>query len=336
MSAVSESVRAQLLEREKLLLTLLQDRFPLAARPFALLGQQLGCAEGEALDRVRALKEAGVVRQIGAIFDTRRLGYTSALVACEVESEWVDAVAAEISRHPGVSHNYGRDHRFNLWFTLGLPPGRDLEAEATRLVAQPGVRRTLLLPMVRAFKIDVRFDFGAAAEPAPAGSESPDALDGPLSPEDVLRVRALQNDLPLLVEPFAALGAPFGLDTVDLLGATERFRRTGLMRRYGATLRHRAAGFAANAMACWEVPAERIREAGEAAAAYPAVSHCYERPAYPPDWPFGLFTMLHARTDAALDACIADLHRSIRPVGLAILHTLKEYKKARLRYFDES
>jgi siroheme decarboxylase len=287
---------------------------------------------------VRDLKEAGVVRQIGAIFDTRRLGYTSALIACEVDPERIDAVAAGISRHPGVSHNYGRDHRFNLWFTLGLPPGRELEAEAIRLTAQPGVRRTLLLPMVRAFKIDVRFDFGAAAEPAPAtaGRESLDAAEGPLSPEDVLRVRALQNDLPLLAEPFAALGASFGLDTPDLLGAAERFRQTGLMRRYGATLRHQAAGFAANAMACWEVPAERMRAAGEAAASNPAVSHCYERTAYPPDWPFGLFTMLHARTDAALDACIADLRRAIRPTGLAVLHTVKEYKKARLRYFEES
>jgi siroheme decarboxylase len=336
MSAESEGVRFRLLEREKLLLTLLQDSFPLTARPFARLGQQLACSEGEALDRVRALKDAGVVRQIGAIFDTRRLGYTSALIACEVEPERLDAVAVEISRHPGVSHNYGRDHRFNLWFTLGLPPGRDLPAEAIRLAAQPGVRRTLLLPMVRAFKIDVRFDFGAAAEPLPTGTESPSVTDGPLPPEDVRRVRALQNDLPLLAEPFAALGAPFGLDTSDLLGAAERFRQTGLMRRYGATLRHRVAGFAANAMVCWEVPAERMQAAGEAAATHTAVSHCYERSIYPPDWPFGFFTMLHARSDATLAACIADLHQAIRPVRSAVLHTVKEYKKARLRYFEES
>jgi siroheme decarboxylase len=334
MSTILKGSAPDLLEREKLLLTVLQDRFPLADRPFAAIGDELGCSEGEAVARTRALREAGIVRQIGAIFDTRRLGYTSALIACEVDPERLTAVAQEVSRHPGVSHNYARDHRFNLWFTLGLPPGSDLAQEAARLTAQPGVRRMLLLPMARAFKIDVRFDFGGPSEPSVVGEGIP--VSEPLPPADVPLVRALQNDLPLLAEPFAGLGAPFGLDAASLLEAAHRFRQSGVMRRYGATLRHQAAGFEANAMVCWEVAADRIEEAGQAAAAHRAVSHCYERPTYPPDWPFQLFTMLHARTPVELSRVIDDLRAAIQPVQYAVLNTVTEFKKVRLRYFDEA
>jgi siroheme decarboxylase len=324
--------RSDLLDREKALLSALQDRFPLVARPFAALGDELGCTEDEAIVRTRVLKDAAIVRQIGAIFDTRRLGYTSALIACEVDSERLSGVAREVSRHPGVSHNYARDHRFNLWFTLGLPPGQDLEQEAARLTAQPGVRRQLLLPMLRAFKIDVRFDFGGPSEQAPAVEVAP--TNEPLPRADVPLVRALQNDLLLVAEPFAALGVPFGLDGLALLDAAQRFRRSGVMRRYGATLRHRVAGFEANAMVCWEVAAGSIEVAGQAAAEHQAVSHCYERPAYPPDWPFQLFTMLHARTPAELASAVDDLRAAIRPARYAVLDTIEEYKKVRLRYFE--
>ncbi len=333
MSAMNGGPASDLLDREKLLLTVLQDRFPLADRPFAAIGHELGCPEDAAIGRTRGLKEAGIVRQIGAIFDTRRLGYTSALIACEVDPERLVAVGQDVSRHAGVSHNYARDHRLNLWFTLAVPPGQDLAQEAARLTAQPGVHQMLLLPTVRAFKIDVRFDFGGLSEPSSLAEVVPDSE--PLAPSDVPLVRALQNDLPLLAEPFAALGAPFGLDAAALLDAAHRFRQSGIMRRYGATMRHRAAGFEANAMVCWEVDPERVEEAGLAAAEHRGVSHCYERPVFS-GWPFQLFTMLHARTPAELAREIDDLHAAIRPARHAVLNTVREFKKVRLRYFDES
>jgi siroheme decarboxylase len=331
---MGDGIASALLEREKTLLTLLQDRFPLVSRPFGVLAEQLGCSEQAAIDRTIALKEAGIVRQIGGIFDTRRLGYVSALIAFEVEPPRLDAVADVVSRHPGVSHNYARDYRFNLWFTLGLPPGRDLEHEAARLADQPGVRRMLVLPMVRAFKIDVRFDLGDSPERPPAADSGSSAAES-LSPADVPYVRALQNDLPLAPEAFRALAAPEGIDEVILLEAAHRLQRAGIMRRYGATLRHRLAGFEANAMACWEVPAERVEAAGCAAAEYASVSHCYQRPAFPPDWPFQLFTMLHARSAPELARVVAELEQVVRPNQSAVLHTIKEFKKVRLRYFDD-
>lgn len=339
---------ADFLREDRLLLEQLQGRFPLCARPYAELAERLGMAEGRVLERIRALKEGGPLRQIGAIFDTRRLGYASTLVAMAVEAERLDAVAEVVSRHPGVSHNYARAHRLNLWFTLAVPPGGDLEAVVRSLAAQPGVREVLSLPTLRAFKIDVRFDLVNGPE-APAtrtattegreeGASQTTITKGTeetLAEDDIPFVRALQEDLPLVERPFAALAEAAGVDEAALIGAAHRLLAGGIMRRYGATLRHREAGYRANAMAVWQVPAARIQEAGRAAAGRSEVSHCYERPAYPPAWPYQLFTMVHARSQEELGGAVVALRELIRPLDAAVLPTVKEYKKARLRYFVE-
>ncbi len=343
---------ADLPAADRALLSALQNEFPLVPDPFASLATRLGHVESEVLARTAALKAQGPLRQIGAIFDTRRLGYASTLVAFEVEPARLDEVGQAVSRHPGVSHCYSRDHTLNLWFTLAVPPGRDLAAEVQSLSCLPGTLRTLDLPVVRAFKIDVRLDLGAAvlaqgadgraqAGGAPA-SPLQDAVSSfaggepkPLEADDIPYVRALQEDLPLVSRPFAALAARFQLPEGDLLAAGRRLLAAGTMRRYGATLRHREAGYRANAMACWMAPHERIVAAGQAAAAHHAVSHCYERPAQLPEWPYQLYTMVHAHSEEKLAAAIGELEGLIRPLKRAVLPTLKEYKKARLRYFDE-
>ncbi len=336
---------------DRALLRLLQGEVPLVPDPFARLAGRLGWPQGEVLRRTAALKAGGPLRQIGAIFDTRRLGYASTLVAFKVGPAQLDEVGQAVSRHPGVSHCYSRGHALNLWFTLAVPPGRDLAAEAGSLASQPGVLRALDLPVVRAFKIDVRFDLGAEASsqgavahaeaapvaPAEEGAQVSAGLEcGVLEATDIPYVRALQEDLPLLPRPFAALAARFELVEAEVLAAGQRLLADGTMRRYGATLRHREAGYRANAMACWAMPEERIAAAGQAAAGHRAVSHCYERPAHPPEWPYQLYTMVHARSEEELVGALGELEGRIRPLGRAVLPTLKEYKKARLRYFDES
>ena len=338
---------ADLSREDRLLLEQLQSRFPLCARPYAELARRLGLAEGQVMERIRALKEAGPLRQIGAIFDTRRLGYASTLVAMAVEPAQLDAVADVVSRHPGVSHNYARAHRFNLWFTLAVPPGGDLEREVAALAGQVGVLEAFSLPTRRAFKVDVRFDLvDASEEPATQGATAEGREEGAqvapvqgakeaLAPRDIPFVRALQEDLPLVARPFAALGEREGVGERALLDAAHRLLASGILRRYGATLRHREAGYRANAMAVWRVPEGRVEAAGRAAAGRREVSHCYERPAYPPAWPYQLFTMVHAHSQEELEHAVAALGELIRPLDAAVLPTVREYKKVRLRYFIE-
>ena len=118
------------------LLKLLQVEMPVVERPFAALADRVGASEKEVLERVQRLKADGVIRQISAIFDTRSLGYESSLVAARFNPARVDEAATIISRHPGVSHNYLRNHSFNLWFTIAVAPTSKLGLQRTLEILQ--------------------------------------------------------------------------------------------------------------------------------------------------------------------------------------------------------
>lgn len=144
-------------EIDRALLNLLQSDFPLVPRPFAALGERLAISEGEVMERVKRLKGEGLIRQISAIFDSRALGYRSTLAALRVPQERLEEVASIVSSHSGVSHNYARDHTYNLWFTLTIPPGVDPKEELRRIAHRAGVAEVLDLPSLRTFKIGARF-----------------------------------------------------------------------------------------------------------------------------------------------------------------------------------
>ena len=99
-----------------------------------------------------------MLRQLSAIFDTRKLGYTSSLVAMEIQPEKLEYVAYQINKHPGVSHNYERDHQFNLWFTLAVPPNSDLQSELDKFSKLNGIKKVRMLPTLQLFKIGVKLD----------------------------------------------------------------------------------------------------------------------------------------------------------------------------------
>ena len=322
---------------DRALLDRIQAGVPLAPRPYDELGRALGLAETEVLARLGALREAGILRQISAIFDTARLGYRSVLVAASVAPDRIEAAAHVINAHPGVSHNYERGGSWNLWFTLAVPPSSrlGLEATAARLGAQARLERIRLLPAVRVFKIGVRLEMeegGGALRDAVAGAgEAPGPAPG-VEKADLPLVRVLQEPLALMAQPFVAPARVAGLPVEDLLARARALLAGGVMRRFAGLLRHRQAGFTANAMWVWIVPPERIDDVGAAMATFRAVSHCYQRPTYP-DWPYSLFSMVHARTP---EECVAVLDAIAEATGVRereVLWTGREFKKTRLRYF---
>ena len=130
----------ELTTTQKELLNTLQWDFPLVEEPFSEIGAGLGLTGAEVIDQIATLKDEAIIRELNAIFDTRRLGYKSSLVAVRAPEDRVDDVAAVISEHPGVSHNYKRDHYFNIWFTLAVPPGKRAGIGA-RLPCHPRRRR---------------------------------------------------------------------------------------------------------------------------------------------------------------------------------------------------
>lgn len=321
---------------DRRILDAMQQAFPLAPAPFAVLGQRLAIDESEVLARVRRLKDEGIIRQIGPIFDSRRLGYSSTLAAFRVGPARLDLVARRISKHTGVSHNYTRDFAYNLWFTLTLSAERDMQEEISRLADENDVVDYINLPAIRTFKIGVRFDLSGERSPGPAMPRAPAPVDPvSISSYDRDLVCALQGDLPLVNRPFREAASQLGATEEELLEATRELANRKVMRRFAAVLRHRRVGFTANGMGCWVVPENRIGQAGEVAATFPQVSHCYQRPAYPPRWPYTLFTMVHGQKKGEVEKVVERIHQAIGPTDHAILYSLKEHKKERVRYFQD-
>ncbi len=329
-------------------MNILQSDFPLVHEPFQAIGDQCGISESSVLSRIRELKRKNVVRQIGAIFDTRRLGYSSTLVAMRFADDHLDVGAQILNAHPGISHNYARDGDFNLWFTLALPPGKEIEHEVDKLIRLSGAETARILPTIRFFKIGVNFDMVNNVSNA-KNYFVPDAqytngigngdttknvptVDPDLTESDVAFVREFQEDLPLESRPFDEMADRLRL-TVDQLftKAAEMITRR-LMRRYAAVLHHRRAGFSANAMAVWNVPEDRSAEVGMTMAKHPAVTHCYERPRYE-DWRFSHFTMIHAVTRGECEDIASKISDETDIEDYQLLYSHREYKKTRVRYF---
>ncbi len=320
---------------QKRLLNIVQADFPLCLRPWLEISRQLGITEEETIAHVADLKRKNIIREISAIFDTRRLGYSSTLVAMRFYPETLDRSARLINLHPGVSHNYSRESYFNLWFTLAVPPTRSLESETVKLGEIAGAKKFRIMPTLRFFKIGVNFDMERKVSNAKAHRPSATtSKDVNISFKDKKAIIELQEDLPLVPEPFEEMSHRVNMPSRDLLKHAEELKNRGLMRRYGAVLHHRRAGFSANAMVVWNVPEFRAEEVGEVMAASPSVTHCYERPRYP-DWRFSHFTMLHATTREECERIAVGLENAIKIRDRLSLYSTTEYKKQRIRYFVE-
>ena len=330
----------QMDDRDRRLLNLLQAEFPLVRRPYAALGERLQAGEEEILARIRRLRQEGIIRQVSAIFDTRSLGYKSSLVAMRADPARVDEAAAVVNTHPGVSHNYKRNHTFNIWFTIAVPPERDLEAAVKRLHDLAGAESTRILPTLRLFKIGVNLDMTGESDPAaleePVYSDKKRRGADPaaLTPQEILAIRELQEDLPLTPAPFDPMAARMGITPEGLFAIAAELGRRGHLRRVAAVLYHRTAGFWANAMGVWKVPEDRTDEVGAIMGSVRGVSHCYLRPTYP-DWPYNIFTMVHGRTVKECEEILGSISRATGITEFAQLYSSKEYKKTRVRYFTD-
>jgi siroheme decarboxylase len=332
-------VKTQPLDRiDQELLNLVQVGFPVVPAPFAFLGERLDLSAVDVIERLDALKRNRIIRQISAIFDTRALGYRSSLVASRGPADRVDQVAAVISEHPGVSHNYRRDHAFNIWWTIAVPPTSSLEEHVDAVHALAGAEQTRLMQTIRMFKIGVDLDMTGtrpmdAKTTLPAYVASSKAGE-PLDEHEIAILRELQEDIALIDAPFAAMASRIGTTEDDVIATFDRFVAEGRCRRFAAVLHHRQAGFVANAMSVWKVPEDRIADVGMQMAGFAAISHCYQRPTYP-DWPYNLFGMLHGRTKADCEEAADAIAHETGVSEHAMLYSTKEYKKVRVRYYTE-
>jgi DNA-binding Lrp family transcriptional regulator len=324
---------------DKRLLNLMQGSFPIAPRPYEHVAGEAGVPEAEVLSRVQRLLDERIIRQVTPIFDTRALGYQSMLVAAKVDPENPWRAANVINAHPGVSHNYLRNHEFNIWFTIATEPDSPLGLDGTlEVLAQlAGAESVRQLPTLKLFKIrmDLEMEAGTQALATAAEAAEPAEIEAqPYDNFDRAVILALQGDMPVISEPYAPAATQLGITVEALLEHLRGMQDRRLLRRVAAILFHRRAGFSANGMGVWKVPDDRILELGKRMASFRGISHCYQRPTYA-DWPYSVFTMAHGRSkeecDAILDSIAADTGIEER----STLYSSTEFKKIRLLYFTE-
>lgn len=143
---------------DRAIINIIQSDFPITSRPYREIGKKIHASELEVLERVRILKGNGIIRRIGGNFDSRRLNFTSTLCAAKVPEEAIEAFVEAVNRYAGVTHNYLRDHEYNVWFTFIAPSMNSIKDALEEISRATGVTEIRNLPAVRMFKIKVDFE----------------------------------------------------------------------------------------------------------------------------------------------------------------------------------
>lgn len=369
------NVAAQpLTEVERDLLDIIQANFPIEHDPYQALAERLK-AQGHDLDgdevyqRVQSLKERRVIRRLGTIFDAAHLGYASALCAVAVPcAQDVESVAQVINAYHNVTHNYERQNRYNIWFTLIAPSAFDIKVILQEIAQKTGYDDMLYLPTLRLFKIRVDFKVGAQKDAQAQGRAEQSAeralgevgtacaqqvvepqriVPEQLSALDQAIVRELQKDLSAHRYPFEAVAqATHGVEGYQLaeravLQRVRNFIFNKTIRRFGAAVSHHRMGFSHNAMCVWSVDDADVISVGTTLAQHPEVSHCYQRPRTP-NWQGNLYTMVHGQCEQDCMDAVARMRADVMKLDLhapveqpMLLYSTREFKKVSMRYFME-
>ena len=338
------------------LLAIIQDAFPLEERPYRRLAEMLNaqeaCAgddarepltEQQVFDAVENLRQSGIIRRIGGIYDSHKLGFISRLCAGKVTD--LEKFASAANGIPAITHNYLRSHEYNVWFTAIAESEEEIRKIVEGLCASTNLHDVHILTATKKFKINTVMTRHPGCAGAPADdcvilSNAKDPDPGSthariLSDSDRARIRIACDDIPHTLTPFKDWNVSVEELREDL--AQKR------MRRFGAILRHQDAGFAHNAMICFKIDSGNVilsnakdpdpsNSAGTILAQKTYISHCYERPAFE-GFPYTLYAMMHAQSADELDAFIKDAATSIGNPEYVVLYSVRELKKTSFRFF---
>jgi DNA-binding Lrp family transcriptional regulator len=316
------------------LLSIIQKNFPLTPKPFASIADKLNSDEETIIKILSQEKANKTIRQISPIFDTKRLGYKSSLVSFKVKRENMEDAIKAINSHPGVSHNYEREHPFNIWFTLAVAPDSKFGLEKTVDILSKEAKATeyIILPTLKLFKIAVKLNTtGKDAKKEKVAKQKIKPIE--LTPLHRKVIKVSQKDIPIVSEPFKEIIEELNLSYDEFFGILNELKEAGVMRRFAGILNHRKAGFNANAMVVWDIDEAKADEMGKRASEFSAVSHCYLRPKYP-NWPYNLFTMVHGKTAQETNSIIREIAQEIEHFSRRPLYSTREFKKVRIEYFS--
>ena len=385
---------------EQQILDLIQDAFPLVERPYKALAEMLNelaancdsvnnvgekCAnpvvsEQVVFEAVENLRSSGVIRRIGGVYNSKKLGLISRLCAGKVpvstldfssephEQTAMEKFAAAVNEVPAITHNYIRSHEYNVWFTVIAENEAAIQTVVDRVCAATDLHDVHVMSATRKFKINTVMKGACAPVDSKQWLVNRDGDKGEterhsdnrrleessefrktavvLSESDKLRIRTACEDIPHSLTPFKDWGVSCDELREDL--ASKR------MRRFGAILRHQNAGYAFNAMVCFNIDERRvilsdeaakdpvksydlIAQAGSLLASNLHISHCYERPSFD-GFPYNVYAMMHANSAEQLDQFIADCVNALNalqstPVEYVVLRSVQELKKTSFKFF---
>ena len=307
-----------------------QRQFPLCETPFATLAQAQGCSQEQVLAMCRRLQANGLLGRIGAVF-APGAGGASTLAAMAVLPERLEAVAAIVSAHPGVNHNYERESAINLWFVMTGPDATTMEADLQGLETATGLP-VLRLPMVRPYRIDLAFNLES---PQIAAGGRTRTAQAPVAPQETGLAALAEQGLPLQPRPFDAWAQVLGWETPRVLSTLQRWLDQGTLSRFGMVVRHHEAGYTANAMTVFDVPDAIVDALGDVLAHQSGVTLAYRR-ARAPGWPYNLYCMVHGQERTQVLALIRQAMDRCALAGYPhqVLFSLRRFTQRGARRFS--
>ena len=331
---------------EQRLLDIIQDAFPLEERPYRVIADMLNSqgdsceqparqtvSEQQVFEAVENLRISGVIRRIGGVYDSKKLGFISRLCAGKVptvatgasDDSALDKFAAAVNAAPAITHNYVRSHEYNVWFTVIAENEAEVQKVVDTLCTETDLHDVHVLSVTKKFKIDTVMTRGPRMSLRAEQGGAKQSIAA-LSQSDRARIRIACGDIPHTLAPFK----DWGVSVEELRDDFAQKR----MRRFGAILRHQQAGFAHNAMVCFCLDGCfcHPRAGGDLLAKNPHVSHCYERPAFE-GFPYTLYAMMHSQSAEDLQRYIKEAATSIGNPDYVVLHSVRELKKTSFEFF---
>lgn len=327
----------ELSENEIKILHEIQRGLPLLPRPYKVFRDM---TEMEVIALIKKFKKEKVIRRISALFNSKRLGYVSTLVAMRVAENKLDSVSAIINEYNEVTHNYERDDKYNLWFTLTASSNDKLERLIAEIKEKTGNNELLNLPTMNRFRINTIFRIPGYAEKEPLDTtivdiEAPAEIKEytPIAIDDLDKkiLGELQN-IPIDCEPYLLISKRLKISQQELFQRIEMYKKTGIIRKIRAVLDHYKIGLNENVLAVFKVTSDEIQKAIEIVTSFYQVTHCYER-LTSGDWTYNLFAVIHETTRQECDKVIAEILEKTGIKEYKKLYTKREWKKANPRYF---
>ncbi len=312
-------------ELQKHLCTLLQQGIPVCDEPFTEIANDLGVTSQQVLDNIRQLKESGIIRRFRAILNHRTLGKASTLVTAHVPQDKLKDVTESVNALSGVSHNYLREHFYNLWFTLQAQTANEIETILSDLQKHFGIDFHSM-PVLRTFKLSVYFNVSGKEHISNnKTSAKPKSSKVSLNEDEKYILSSLQKEIEITDKPFSFLASE-KLSNDDILKIIQQLIDKGVIRRIAAVIDYNEVGFTSNVMFACEVPQDRIAKTGEKLAGLTIVSHCYERKTFD-GWPYNLFAMLHAQSMNEIKRQVKEFTKAEKINSYQLLPTKTELKK---------